>query len=119
MSCFFIYEGSLLPLTFFCHSEEGEARRGNPFPKGYYGLPRAFSPRNDILNQGCNCRGDSRIARLWAENDRPYDSLPPSKLRFATSLVSGRLLGRGGITAPHFSAGLSRQSAVLRLVILL
>ena len=40
-----------------CHSEEGEARRGNPLLKGYYGLPRAFSPRNDILNQGCSPPG--------------------------------------------------------------
>ena len=35
-----------------CHSEEGEARRGNPFLKRDYGLPRAFSPRNDIRTVG-------------------------------------------------------------------
>ena len=32
-----------------CHSE-GVYARGNPFPKGYYGLPHIFDARNDSLN---------------------------------------------------------------------
>ena len=56
-----------------------------------------------------SCRGDSRIARLWAANDRPYDSLPPSKLRFATSLPEGGLGAEGALDGgrrhrPYFCA---------------
>ncbi len=41
-----------------CHSE-GVYARGNPFSKGYYGLPRIFDARNDSLNLMTlrKCRG--------------------------------------------------------------
>ena len=33
------------------YHSKARQRRGNPFSKGYYGLPRTFGARNDSLNE--------------------------------------------------------------------